>query len=70
MQLPPVIFSDLCHLLAVGAILLLVITELSSNYYGKIDFILDKDKLKNAAYVTGILFIITTAVTIIQILAN
>jgi hypothetical protein len=70
MQLPPLIFSDLSLLLAVSTITLLITTELSSAYYGRTNFSLDRNKLKNAAYATGMLFVITAAITIIQILTQ
>ena len=68
MQLPPILFSDLSLLLAVGAMVLLITAELSSSYYGQTNFSLDSNKLKNVAYATGIAFLVTAVITVIQIL--
>ncbi|MDR2720462.1 MAG: hypothetical protein LBC03_06645 [Nitrososphaerota archaeon] len=70
MQLPPLIFSDLAILLAVGTIALLITIELSSPYYGQTNLSLNRTKLKNAAYTTGVLFLITAIMIIVQILVE
>ena len=68
MQLPPLMFSDLSLLLAVGAVVLLITAQLSSSSYGLTNLIINKKKLRNAAFVTGALFLITVAVRIIGII--
>jgi hypothetical protein len=68
MQLPPLIFADVCLLFAVGAIVLLLTVEFSSPYYGQIKLSMNRRRMKNLAYVTGIVFLITVGITIIQIL--
>jgi hypothetical protein len=68
MQLPPLMFSDVSLFLAVCAIVLLLAAELSSPYYGQTTLTIDRRKLKNVAYVTGIFFLTAAFVTIIQIL--
>ena len=68
MQLPPLTFSDLSLLLAVGAIVLLITAELSSSSYGLTNLTINKKKLRNAAFVTGALFLITVGIRIIGII--
>ena len=68
MQLPPLTFSDLSLLLAVGAIVLLISAELSSSSYGLTNLTINKKKLRNAAIVTGTLFLITIGIRIIGII--
>ncbi len=69
MQLPPIAFSDLTFLLAVGAIVLLIIAELSSSSQLK-NLTINKKKLRNAALATGVLFLITVGITIIGIITG
>jgi hypothetical protein len=70
MQLPPLTFSDLSLLLAVGAISLLVASELASFQYGLTNLTLNKKKLRNAALTTGLLFLVTIAIQIINIIIS
>lgn len=70
MQLPPLIFSDLTILLAVGTMVLLITIELSSPYYGQTNLSLNRTKLRNAAYTTGVLFLVTAIMTVVQILVG
>jgi hypothetical protein len=66
MQLPPLTFSDLSFLLAVGAISLLITSELASSQYGLTNLTINKKKLRNAALTTGLLFMVTIAIQIIN----
>lgn len=69
MQLPPLLFSDLTLLFAVASIILLITTELSSSYYGQLNLIVNRKKLKICAYISSGVFLITAIVrTIILIL--
>ncbi len=68
MQYPPLLFTDFSLLFAVGTIVLLLTAELSSPYYGHTNLAVNRRKLKDAAYATGIIFLITACITIIQIL--
>jgi hypothetical protein len=68
MQLPPLTFSDMSLLLTVGAIILLVTTELASSHYGQTSLAVNKKKLKNAALATGIIFLVIVAIRIIGII--
>lgn len=63
MQLPPISFSDFSLLLAVGAIILLIIYEVTSPYLGRTNLTLKRKELRNAAVLLGILFLITFAIT-------
>jgi hypothetical protein len=70
MQLPPVDFTDVNMLLAVGAIVLLITSELASSQYGLTNLTVNKKKLKNAALATGALFLATIAVKIVGIIVG
>jgi hypothetical protein len=70
MQLPPLTFTDLSLLLAVGAIILLITAELESPYYGLTNLTINKKKLRNAALTIGLLFLLTVAIKIINIIAG
>ena len=64
----PLVFSDLSLLLAVTAIILLIASELLSPSYGKTNIYINNKRLKNAAVVVSILFLITLAIKIINII--
>jgi len=64
----PLVFSDLSLLLAVTAIILLITSELLSPSYGKTNIYINNKRLKNAAVVVSILFLITLAIKIINII--
>jgi hypothetical protein len=70
MQLPPLTFSDLSLLLALGAIILLITAELTSPYYGLTNLTINKKKLQNAALTIGILFLVTVAIRIVNIITS
>ena len=70
MQLPPLTFSDLSLLLVVGAIILLITTELASPHYGLTNLTINKKKLRNAALIIGLLFLVTVAIKIINIITS
>jgi hypothetical protein len=69
MQLPPLTFSDLSLFLAVGAIILLITAELASPSYGLTNLTINKKKIRTAALIVGILFLITVVIRIIGIIA-
>ena len=69
MLLPPLAFQDLSVLLAVSAILLLVTAELVPYVSGEKTLISDMKKLRNLAIVLGVLFLVTVAITIFNILS-
>jgi hypothetical protein len=64
----PTGFWDISLLFAITAIMLLIISELLSSYYGKVNILIDKKKLRNAAIALSILFLITLAIRILEIL--
>lgn len=70
MQLPPLTFSDTSLLLTIGAIILLITAELASPYHGQTNLTINKKKLKNAAFATGILFLVTVAIKAITIITT
>jgi hypothetical protein len=59
MQLPSTFFMDLNIIFAIGSIILLITAELTSPYYGLTTLVSKNRKLKDAAVVTSLLFIIT-----------
>jgi hypothetical protein len=60
----PLTFWDISLWLAVTSIILLITAELISPYYGQTNLHINKKRLKNAALITGILFLITVAIRI------
>jgi hypothetical protein len=68
MQLPPLAFSDMSLLLAIGAIILLITAELASSYNGQTNLTINRKKLKNAALATGIIFLLTVAIRVINLI--
>jgi hypothetical protein len=66
----PLSFWDISLWLAVTAIILLTTSELVSPYYGKTNILINKKRLKNAALTIGILFLITVAIRIYEIIAS
>jgi hypothetical protein len=64
----PLTFWDISLWLAITAIILLITAELISPYYGQTNLLINKKKLKNAALITAILFLITVAIRIYGII--
>ena len=64
----PLSFWDISLLLAIIAIILLITSEMVSSYYGKINILINKKKLRNVALVVSIFFLATVAVRVINIL--
>lgn len=64
----PLGFWDISLLLAITAIILLITSELLSPYYGKVNVLINKKKLKNTAITVSILFLITVAIRITNII--
>lgn len=59
---------DISLWLAITAIMLLITSEMLSPRYGKINIRINKKRLQNAALAVSILFLITVAIKIIDIL--
>jgi len=55
-------------LTAIVAIILLITSEMLSPYYGKINVLINKKRLKKAALTFSIIFLTTVAIRIISIL--
>jgi hypothetical protein len=66
----PLSFWDISLLLAVTAIILLITSELVSPYYGKTNLIINKKRLRNIALAFSILFLITVAIRIADIISS
>jgi hypothetical protein len=66
----PLVLSDLSLLLAVTAIILLITSELLSPSYGNTNIYINNKRLKNAALTVSILFLVTLAIRIINMVIN
>lgn len=66
----PLMFSDLSLLLAVTAIILLITSELLSPSYGNTNIYINNKRLKTAALAVSILFLVTLAIRIINMVIN
>jgi len=66
----PLGFWDVSLFLAMTAIILLITSELISPHYGKLNILVNKKRLKNAAVAVSALFLITVAIRIINILST
>jgi hypothetical protein len=64
----PLSFWDISLWLAITAIILSITSELISPYYGKNKITINKQNLRNAALIVGILFIITVIIRIYAII--
>lgn len=64
----PLSFWDISLWLAVTAIIVLIASELISPHYGRTNILINKKRLKNAAVVVSILFLIAVAIRIINII--
>jgi len=64
----PLDFWDMSLLIAVIAIILLVSSEMLSSYYGKVDILIDKKRLKNATIAVSITFLVTAVLRIATML--
>ena len=59
---------DISLWLAITAVILLITSEMLSPYYGKVNIRIDRKKLKNVALAVSILFLITVAIKIINLI--
>ena len=66
----PLGFWDVSLLVAITAIILLITSELLSTYYGKVNILVNKKKLRNVAMGASILFLATVAIRIVSIILN
>lgn len=60
----PLSFLDVSLWLAVTSVILLTASELLSPYYGRINLLINKKRLEQAAIIIGILFLATVAIQI------
>ena len=68
MLFPPLAFTDVSSLLALSAITLLIAAEITSPHYGMSKLTINREKLRNAALVSAVLFFITIAIKLIGII--
>jgi len=66
----PLGFWDISLLLAITAIVLLVTTEMLSQYYGKVNILISRKRLKNAALAISVLFLVIVIVRIVGVVVN
>ena len=66
----PLTFWDISLWLAITAIILLAISELISPYYGQTNLIINKKRLRGAALLLGILFMITVLIRVYEIITT
>jgi hypothetical protein len=66
----PINFWNISLWLAVTATVLLITAQLVSTYDGEASLLIDQRRLKNAALLTGILFLATVAVHILSIIKS
>jgi hypothetical protein len=66
----PLDFWDVSLLLAITAIILLITAELLSQYYGKINILINRKKLKSISILFSILFLGTVVIRIISIIMS
>lgn len=64
----PLGFWDISLLLAITAIILLITSELLSPYYGKVNILVNKKRLKNTTLMVSALFLTTVAIRIASII--
>ena len=68
MMFPPLSLEDLSFLLAISAILLLVSAEIVPHLFGEKTLVSDIKRLRDLAIVTGVMFLVTVAITIFNII--
>jgi len=66
----PLTFWDISLWLAVTAVILLATSELVSPYYGKTNLLINKKRLRGAALLLGVLFMITVLIRIYEIIIS
>jgi hypothetical protein len=64
----PLSFWDISLWLAITATILLIASEMLSSPRSKINILIDKKRLRNVALVVSILFLITVAVRVVNII--
>ena len=66
----PLTFWDLSLWLAATAIILLATSELISPYHGGTNLMIDKKRLRQVAITVGLLFLVTVAIRVFQIITS
>lgn len=70
MQVPPLQFLDLTLLLLVGAIMLLLLYEFSSNNYSPINMLLNRKRLRYIALLADSVFFVAFTIQALGIIRN
>ena len=66
----PLNFEDVSLLLALTGIILFITSELISYYYGEINIIINRKKLRNTTYVVSIIFLVTVIIRLITLITT
>lgn len=66
----PLNFQDVSLFLAIIALILLIASELLLPYYGKINILINKKRLRNVAIMVSVFFLITVAIKIYEIIVS
>ena len=64
----PLDFWTITLLIAAIAIILLVTSEMLSSYHGKVNILINKKRLRNAAIAAAIAFLTTAAMRVISLI--
>lgn len=70
MLLSLLLFDNVTLLLAVGSIVVLITTELSSPYYNQTTLTINRQKLKKTGYFLAVVFIIFMMIRLITIVSS
>jgi len=66
----PLTFEDISLWLSITAIILLITAELISPQYGHANILIDKKRLRTVALGMGLLFMVTVAIRIYEIITS
>ena len=66
----PLNFEDVSLFLALTGIILFITSELISYYYGEINIIINRKKLRNTTYVVSIIFLVTVIIRLINLITT
>lgn len=66
----PLDFWNISLWLAITSAILLITSEMLSQYYGRVNIRIDRKRLRNVSLTVSILFLVTVAVRIVTIILN
>ena len=64
----PIGFYDISLLLTVTSIILLITYELNNNYYGQLNLVIEKGRIRKIILLLVILYLLTVVINIYQII--